>query len=679
MMDNLALNKPALQSSVSAWSSSSVAAEAARGGNDGDLSRDLGIHTERERDPWWQVDLQGTYAAEQVHLFNRDAFPERLSRFSVLGSLDGIVWDILASKSDNEVFGPDGEPFVLDLPRRPVLRFLRVRLDGLSCLHFKECRVFGVEAAPDLVIPEDTITGHPKRIVFSALYNESDAFLDAYLANFLHHTGAESVLLVNFPPGRTIPDNLPGDRVVVFNGDTRRHKSGHTLLMGHLESYALALQRFGEFDYFCPLASNSLFVRRFDPAAAVRQLRAGHKVPIDLDITYDVGLDIDRLPDNWHWPKIGGNRPFMTFLKERWGIDRLSQNQIEGLMASRADWGLLHARLPEFPSMGDLVLQEESAFLPLEEILPSTFFLAFGSGRYVNICHVFWNRFNHTGSGRVTIDELLGFSRYPAHLCLMKWFERDVHAVETAAVTQLWSQTLLAGLATTSHGAGEQLLQRLLLENLASSLRVQEVAIPFSAGWQSSPEHVLPPCVFHDPRLSAVRQTMHLPTTLNGHEASSDAYLYLDYTQHEIDLSLQIVHEATTRVHLACNRLDVTPEDRVVPVLEGFLYMRAVWRGDTPIVRMRVPSSQAERSMVMRSIVVMCDGNYTRVTPLHLEPHEEVTDYYFSATHLLTGESFWFGIPFFADLRFEAELTLIQAGLSGVQALSGLENGAQAR
>ncbi len=660
-MDNLALNKPALQSSVSAWSSSPVPEQAARGGNDGDLSRDLGVHTDRERDPWWQVDLQGTYAVERVCLFNRDAFPERLLRFSVLGSLDGVTWDLLASKSDDRVFGPDGAPFTLDLPFCPSLRFLRIRLDGLNCLHFKECRVFGVPADPDAAAPEAAPGTDPTRVVFSALYNESDAFLPTYLANFLHYTGEECVLLVNLPPGRTVPEVPSHHRVVVFNGRTQRQKFGHTLLVGHLESYATALQR-DRFDYFCPIASNSLFFRRFDPSAMIRQLRAGHKVPTDLDVTFDIGLDIDRLPGNWHWPKIAGNPPLRDFLKHRWGLAHLSQNQIEGLTASTADWNLLHERMAEFPLLGDLLAHEGSAFLPLEEILPASFFLQSGSGRYVNICHVFWNRFNHTGSGRVTIDELVGFGRSPAHLCLVKWFERDPCALETVAVTRPWGQTLLASLPSgpAVHGAGERLLQRLLLESLAAALRLRETTTPFTEGWQTHPTDALP-CTFHDPCLLAVRQMLRLPTGRDG----SDAYLYLDHTQHRIDLSVTIAQASASLVRLDCARIDAPAEDAKGPTLEGFLYLRASSAGVEPLVRVRVLTSQAGREQVMRSIVVMRDGSYMPVASLHSEPQGDAMDYYFSVNGLPGNDGFWFGIPFFADLRFQAELTLVQVGIPG--------------
>ncbi len=664
-MDNLALNKPALQSSVSAWSSSRDPAEAARGGNDGDLSRDLGIHTGAGRDPWWQVDLKGAYAVERVRLFNRDAFPERLLRFSVLGSFDGVTWDILASKSDDQVFGPDGAPYTLDLPRHPVLRYLRVRLDGLNCLHFKECQVFGTPADPDAAAPGNAIAPEPRLVVFSALYNESDAFLGAYLANFLHYTGAESVLLVNLPPDRAIPDIPPHKRIVLFNGDVKRFKFGHTLLMGHLESYALALRRFERFDYFCPLASNSLFVRRFDPAASVRQLRAGHKVPTDLDITYDVGLDIDRLPDNWHWPKIAGNPKLVAFLKDRWNVARLSENQIEGLMASRADWGLLHARMTEFPLLGELLVQEDWAFLPMEEILPSTFFLSFGSGRYVNICHVFWNRFNHTGSGRVTVADLLGFNRHPAHLCLLKWFERDVRAVETAAVTKPWSQMLLAEQVAAATGAGvrDRLSQRLLLQEMADSLRAGEVVRPFAGSWRSSPNDTLRSCRIRDQPLVSMRQIVRLPTGQDQPDDHGDAYLYMEDTHHRVKVTIDVAHGSTMRLQLACVPVAAATEGDPVPAgstIEGYLYMRGSWRDEAPIVRVRVPAAAPDAPRTLRRVVVMCDERYVLVEAMHHERNGDMVDYYFGRDGL-TRDIFWLGLPFFAKSTFEAELDMVEA------------------
>ena len=664
-MDNLALHKPALQSSVSAWSSSRDPAEAARGGNDGDLSGDLGIHTDAGRDPWWQVDLEGIYAVERVRLFNRDAFAERLLRFSVLGSLDGVTWDILASKSDDRVFGPDGAPYTLDLPRHPSLRYLRVRLDGLSCLHFKECQVFGTPADPDAATRAAPVTPDPRLVVFSALYNESDAFLGAYLANFLHYTGPESVLLVNLPPGRPIPDVATNERIVLFNGDVQRSKFGHTLLMGHLESFGLATRLFEHFDYFCPLASNSLFVRRLDPAAMAQQLRAGHKVPVDLDVTYDIGLDIDRLPANWHWPKIAGNQQLIDFLKTRWGLSRLSQNQIEGLVASRADWSLVHARMADLPSVGALLTQETSAFLPLEEILPVTFFLSLGSGCYVNICHVFWNRFNHHGSGRVTIGDLLSVGRYPPHLCLMKWFERDADAIETAAVTRSWGQVLLAEqvAAATQAGVKDRLSRRLLLQEMANSLRAGEIVRPFAGSWRSSPDDTLRPCRIRDQPLVSMRQIVRLPTGQDQPDDHGDAFLYMENTHHRVEVTIDVAHGSTTRLRLACAPVAPAPEGDPVPaesIIEGYLYMRGSWRGEPPIVRVRVPAAAPDGSRTLRRVVVMCDERYVPVDAMHDECNGDMVDYYFSHDGL-TQDMFWLGLPFFATSTFEAELDMVEA------------------
>ena len=661
-MDNLALNKPALQSSVSDWSSSRVPAEAAQGGNDGDLSRDFGIHTDGERDPWWQVDLQATCAVARVCVFNRNAFPERLLRFSVLGSLDGVDWDLLASKSDDDVFGPDGEPFVLDLPERPVLRYLRVRLDGLDCLHFKECQVFGTPADPDAAPREHAAGTGPERIVFSALYNESDAFLDAYLANFLHYTGDESVLLVNLPPGRTIPDVVADERVVLFNGATHRFKFGHTLLMGHLESFDLATRKFDGFDYFCPLASNSLFVRHLDSAAVIRQLRAGHRVPVDLDITYDIGLDIDRLPGNWHWPKIARNQLLIDFLKTRWGLGRLSQNQIEGLVASRIDWSLLHKCMVDLPAIGELLMQEASAFLPLEEILPATFFLGFGTGCYVNICHVFWDRFNHSGSGLVTIDDLLAFSKYPTHLCLLKWFERDAAAIETAAVTQPWSRLLLAEYAKVAveSNVKARLAQRFLLQNLATSLHARETAEPFTKCWRSPPNETLRPCMFRDDSLVPMRQIIRLPTHHAERDDRSDAYLYLENTHHHLKLAIQVEHAPATRLQLNCDFSDTATDQALAatPVLEGYLYMRVFWPDEPPVVRVCVPTDTPGGDRTMQHVVIMCDEAYVSAKAMHVERNRDTTDYHFSRNGLAKNV-FWLGIPFFTVNEFSATLEVV--------------------
>ena len=144
-MLNLALRKPALQSSISALHSiGRTTAEDAKGGNNGQVSSGYGFHTAAERDPWWQVDLKDSFHVHRVVIFNRAEQAERLKHFSVLGSNDGSEWKVLFRKTDDRVFGRDGEPYTAEIADQPLVRFVRVRLDGQAPLHFRECQVFGV-------------------------------------------------------------------------------------------------------------------------------------------------------------------------------------------------------------------------------------------------------------------------------------------------------------------------------------------------------------------------------------------------------------------------------------------------------------------------------------------------------------------------------------------------------
>lgn len=144
---NLALNKPATQSSISAWSRGKSPEEDAKGGNDGAISGSYGFHTEREQNPWWQVDLEQVFTVQEVRLFNRhDNTAGRLRRFSLLKSFDGENWEVMFQKQDDTIF--DLDPYVVKLEPGELTRFIRVRLDGSDYLHFDECCIYG-SAAPD--------------------------------------------------------------------------------------------------------------------------------------------------------------------------------------------------------------------------------------------------------------------------------------------------------------------------------------------------------------------------------------------------------------------------------------------------------------------------------------------------------------------------------------------------
>lgn len=163
--EDIALNKPATQSSVSQWSRGDAKADA-QGANSDFVAGDYAFHTEREKNPWWQVDLEDEFVIESVKILNRKLHtPHLLRHFSLLKSFDGHNWEMIFQKTDDITpGGPDDVPFEIILkPDVHVARFLRVRLDGEEYLHFRKFQAFGykhqpavaeVLAAPEPATPE---------------------------------------------------------------------------------------------------------------------------------------------------------------------------------------------------------------------------------------------------------------------------------------------------------------------------------------------------------------------------------------------------------------------------------------------------------------------------------------------------------------------------------------------
>ena len=138
-MQNLALDKPALQSSTSPWSTSADKEIDAQVANNGDIVANRFFHTEEELRPWWQVDLGEPCIVSHVVIYNRLEFQHRLNRFTVLRSVNGHDWFELAKKTDDKTF----DELSLQSKERRLTRFLRIRLEGYGCLHFRQCQVFG--------------------------------------------------------------------------------------------------------------------------------------------------------------------------------------------------------------------------------------------------------------------------------------------------------------------------------------------------------------------------------------------------------------------------------------------------------------------------------------------------------------------------------------------------------
>jgi FkbM family methyltransferase len=144
MAANLALHRPATQSSVSQWSKFPAPEADAAGANNGTVDGKPGFHTNHEPNPWWQVDLQSLCIISEVRVFNRQVCAYRMRHFRLLGSLDGSTWLVLHRKTDDADFGvKDLEPYSINLPPDTISRYLRVQLEAEDVLHFCELEVLG--------------------------------------------------------------------------------------------------------------------------------------------------------------------------------------------------------------------------------------------------------------------------------------------------------------------------------------------------------------------------------------------------------------------------------------------------------------------------------------------------------------------------------------------------------
>jgi FkbM family methyltransferase len=223
-MLNLAMNKPALQSSTSIWSSSSNPEEDARGANNGQISRLYGFHTAYESSPWWQVDLQDEFVIRRVVLYNRQACAERLKYFSILKSLDGEKWHVIFRKRDRSVFGLiDDLPYVAEISGDHLARYVRIRLDGVESLHFSECQVFGEPAEADIRqrIIEDAARAEQERLELPPGRSGKLIEVDDFMV-FVDHANYAPEIIATLESGwyegreRWLAKEIlePGDRVI---------------------------------------------------------------------------------------------------------------------------------------------------------------------------------------------------------------------------------------------------------------------------------------------------------------------------------------------------------------------------------------------------------------------------------------------------------------------------------
>jgi hypothetical protein len=141
---NLALHRPAQQSSRSQWSRPADP----QGGVDGVKTGAYGFHTEYEPKPWWAVDLQQVAELDELRIYNSRRAPEAARTIQVWLSTDGVSWT-RAYAHDGSLFGGADGPLQVRLAGRRA-RHVRVQLAHTDYLHLNEIEVYGrpVAAGP---------------------------------------------------------------------------------------------------------------------------------------------------------------------------------------------------------------------------------------------------------------------------------------------------------------------------------------------------------------------------------------------------------------------------------------------------------------------------------------------------------------------------------------------------
>jgi hypothetical protein len=147
--ENVALHKPSWQSSVYQPIEPEPAASRVSGAaNNGLVTSYYGFHTDFEAQPWWIVDLLGSFHIHEIHIYNRRDNPlvaPRTNAIEVLTSADNEDWVTWLTRSSAEPFGLDGKPLIVRVNPTGTYRFVMIRLQDVNCLHLDEVRVFGHE------------------------------------------------------------------------------------------------------------------------------------------------------------------------------------------------------------------------------------------------------------------------------------------------------------------------------------------------------------------------------------------------------------------------------------------------------------------------------------------------------------------------------------------------------
>jgi len=618
-----------------------------------------GFRTESEWFPWWQLALPETanidgFTLEGLHVDERQP-----PVFSVLASMDEQNWVPLWTQALHEPSDPHN--FSVTFTSPVAARYVRIRADSNGVLRFDNVSIETSPYSSDVPTAQDILTQARVQaesccVVFSTLFNESDAFLARYIDNFLAYTPQTVCLALNFPAGRDIPRTLSGisPRVHIFNGSIKREKWGHTLLMGHIESFEEARTVFPEFRYFATMASNGLLVREFDLAAALMQLPLASRVPVACERAYELDQSTDPADPTYHgtwmWHHLRNSAGLGDYLKTELRLDQVSVTQIEGLFARREDWELLQERRGLIEGLSRYLSFDN--FMALEELLPTSIFNRFGSGRYTHICRVLWS-----GTRETTVDDLLEMvPALPEHFCSLKWFDRSPVAQSTLAVTTDWGRALLAK-AQDRQMTLDRFQETTLATKLIERMHGRERFGPLTNRWWNRDSEGRNGFRWTTRETPCERQQIRIGVPQAALPDQSPAFLFMEATGQRVSLAVSLQEDETdTVLRMSCSALsgDGGPVSGVH--LQGYLYLSGL-QGST-VFRMSIKKDRCVPHDILSRTVFFDEFGYTVDYADRVERHEDVEKHYFVREARHAQGNVWIGLPVFCNATVEVSLAV---------------------
>ncbi len=185
---NVAIGKPASQSSTYRHSANPIASKAVDGNTNGVFTARTTTHTNRDNKAWWKVDLQQEYAITAVVLYNRiDCCKDRLQYFDVILS-DGK--GNVATKIPHEKGVKDTFPFKIEPPINA--QYVMVQLRNANYLQLAEVQVFSGKIVSSLIDESFMHVFWQNGCVIVITFAVEFPYCGVRIVLYVHHTTAGS-------------------------------------------------------------------------------------------------------------------------------------------------------------------------------------------------------------------------------------------------------------------------------------------------------------------------------------------------------------------------------------------------------------------------------------------------------------------------------------------------------